>query len=187
MSVEIVATEIPEVKIVKPRVFRDARGFFMETYHRQKYAEAGLDVSFLQDNHSFSTKGILRGLHYQLKQPQGKLVQVITGEIFDVAVDIRRGSPTFGKWVGLILSEKNKWQIYIPPGFAHGFYVISETANVTYKCTDYYNAGDEYGINWGDPDIGIEWPLDVKPILSDKDQRHPLLKDAPPSQLPVYE
>ena len=142
--------------------------------------------SFVQGNHSFSTKGILRGLHYQLKRPQGKLVQAVSGEIFDVAVDIRKGSPTFGKWVGVTLSERNKWQIYVPPGFAHGFYVVSETANVTYKCTDFYDGKDEYGIQWSDPEIGIDWQLDVNPVLSPKDELHPALKNAPKDVLPEY-
>ncbi|MCB0263472.1 MAG: dTDP-4-dehydrorhamnose 3,5-epimerase [Calditrichaeota bacterium] len=186
MSITVEPTEIPEVLVIKPRVFRDPRGFFMETFHAEKYAEAGIRENFVQDNHSFSTKGILRGLHYQLKRPQGKLVQAVSGEIFDVAVDIRKGSPTFGKWVGVTLSERNKWQIYVPPGFAHGFYVVSETANVTYKCTDFYDGKDEYGIQWSDPEIGIDWQLDVNPVLSPKDELHPALKNAPKDVLPEY-
>ncbi len=173
--------------IIEPRVFRDARGFFMETYHEQKYAAAGIKTRFVQDNHSFSTKGILRGLHYQLRRPQGKLIQVITGEIYDVAVDLRRGSPTFGRWLGVTLSERNKRQIYIPPGFAHGFYVLSETTHVMYKCTDFYQAQDEYGILWSDPTLKIDWPLEGPPIISPKDENHPCLADMPPHHLPEYQ
>lgn len=186
MSLNIIATELPGVVIIEPRVFRDARGFFMETYHEKKYTEAGIRARFVQDNHSFSTKGILRGLHYQLRQAQGKLIQVVTGEIYDVAVDIRRGSPTFGKWLGVTLSERNKRQIYIPPGLAHGFYVLSETTNVMYKCTDFYNAQDEYGILWSDPALKIDWPLEGAPIISPKDEKHPRLADVLPHHLPEY-
>jgi dTDP-4-dehydrorhamnose 3,5-epimerase len=175
---------IPDVKLVKPRIFPDARGFFMQTYHEKQYREAGIDVRFVQDNWSRSTKGVLRGLHYQLKHPQDKLVSVTRGEVFDVAVDIRQGSPTFGKWVGAVLSEENKHQLFVPKGFAHGFCVLSDEVDFVYKCGDFYTPGDEYGIRWNDPDIGIEWPLaDV--ILADKDLQAPRLKDIPPENLPA--
>ena len=166
-------------------VFKDDRGFFMETYHTSKYSESGLDQAFVQDNHSHSRRFTLRGLHYQLKHPQGKLVYVIAGEILDIAVDIRKGSPTFGRWTGTLLSDKNKRQLFVPAGFAHGFCVLSETADVIYKCTDLYTPGDEYGILWSDPTIDIVWPID-NPILSEKDAKNPQLKDVPASLLPVY-
>jgi dTDP-4-dehydrorhamnose 3,5-epimerase len=176
--------EHPEVLLVEPDVFPDARGFFMETFHADKYALHGLPAMFLQDNHSRSVRGALRGLHYQLNHPQGKLVRVVSGEVFDVAVDIRRGSPLFGRWVGAVLSEENRHQIYIPPGFAHGFCTLSEQADFLYKCTDLYAPGDEYGIAWDDPDIAIEWPqLDY--LISDKDLDNPGLSDN--NNLPVYE
>ena len=171
-------TPLAGVKLVHPVAFTDPRGFFMETYHRGTYAGAGIDGPFVQDNYSHSCRDTLRGLHYQRRNPQDKLVFVITGEIFDVAVDIRRGSPTFGQWFGARLSAENRTQIYVPRGFAHGFCVLSETADVMYKCTEVYTPGDEYGILWSDPAIGIEWPC-VDPILSDKDLLHPLLADAP--------
>ena len=167
-------------------VFEDDRGFFLETYHAQKYKEIGLTQVFVQDNHSHSRRGTLRGLHYQLNHPQGKLVYVITGEIFDVAVDIRRGSPTFGQWTGTLLSERNKRQLFIPAGFAHGLCVLSETADVMYKCTDLYAPGDEYGILWSDPTIDIVWPME-NPILSEKDAKNPTLKDVPEECLPLYD
>jgi dTDP-4-dehydrorhamnose 3,5-epimerase len=168
--------EIPEVILVEPDVFRDDRGFFLETYHQPKYLEGGLPEAFLQDNHSFSKHGVLRGLHAQLHNPQGKLVRAVSGEIFDVAVDIRPGSPTFAKWVGEILSGENFRQLYIPPGFAHGFCVLSETAHVLYKCTTLYDRGDEVGILWDDPEIGIAWPL-ANPLLSPKDAAAPKLAE----------
>jgi dTDP-4-dehydrorhamnose 3,5-epimerase len=181
---KVTATENPGVLVIEPDVFRDPRGFFMETFHAEKFRSQGLPESFVQDNHSRSTRGVLRGLHYQLQHPQGKLVRVIYGEIFDVAVDIRTGSPYFGRWVGVVLSEENLKQMYIPPGFAHGFCVLSERADVLYKCTDFYAPGDEYGIAWNDPDIGIEWPqLDY--LLSDKDRRNARLKDSG-DRLPRY-
>lgn len=182
---EVINLEIEEVKLVKPRVFPDARGFFMQTYHDEQYRDAGIDVRFVQDNWSRSAKGVLRGLHYQLEHAQDKLVFVVRGEIFDVAVDIRQGSPTFGKWVGQILSEDNKHQIFIPKGFAHGFCVLSREADVVYKCSDFYTPGDEYGIRWDDSDIGINWPLfDV--LVSEKDKNTPLLKDVLAGSLPIY-
>jgi len=164
----IVATDLPGVLIVEPRVFPDGRGWFFESYHQRRYAEAGLPASFVQDNHSRSAPGTVRGLHYQLKHPQGKLVRCVRGATFDVAVDIRRGSPTFGKWVGVELSEDNKRQLYVPPGFAHGFCVPEVVSEIEYKCTDFYHPEDESGIIWNDPSIGIHWPIQ-EPILSNKD------------------
>ena len=181
---KVTATENPEVLLIEPDVFRDPRGFFMETFHARKFRLQGLPELFVQDNHSRSSRGVLRGLHYQLKHPQGKLVRVVSGEVLDVAVDIRRGSPFFGRWAGAVLSEDNLKQMYIPPGFAHGFCVLSERADVLYKCTDFYTPGDEYGIAWDDPDLGIEWPaLDY--VLSDKDRHYPRLKDSG-DRLPLY-
>jgi dTDP-4-dehydrorhamnose 3,5-epimerase len=168
--------DIPEVILVEPNVIHDARGFFLETYHRDKYAAGGIPETFVQDNQSFSRKGVLRGLHAQLRHPQGKLVRAIIGEIFDVAVDIRPDSPTFGKWVGAVLSEENAQQLYVPPGFAHGFCVLSDVAHVQYKCTDVYQPGDEIGIVWNDPEIGVDWPVG-DPVLNDKDRNAPRLAD----------
>ncbi len=168
--------EIPGLLLIEPKVFEDSRGFFMETYHARQYAEYGLPPQFVQDNHSASTKGTLRGLHYQLGRPQGKLVRVTKGEVFDVAVDVRRGSPHFGKWLGVTLSAENKHQLYIPEGFAHGFCVTSKSAEVQYKCTDYYAPEEERGIIWNDPDISIDWPI-KEPLLSDKDSSNSCLKD----------
>lgn len=164
-------TAIPDVVIVEPRVFSEERGFFMETWQAEKFAEGGLDLSFVQDNHSKSRQGVLRGLHYQVERTQGKLVRVTAGEVFDVAVDLRRSSPHFGKWVGVTLSEENKRQLWVPPGFAHGFYVTSETAEFLYKCTDLYAPEHERSIIWDDATLGIDWPLvgGEAPILSPKD------------------
>jgi len=169
---EVVATAIPDVKILRPRVFGDARGFFVESWNRRAFAAAGLDLDFVQDNHSRSARGILRGLHYQLRQTQGKLVRVATGSVFDVAVDLRRSSPHFGRWVGVELSEQNQQMLWVPPGFAHGFLVLSETADFQYKCTDYYAPEHERSIRWDDPDLGIDWPLPggMEPLLSGKDR-----------------
>jgi len=166
--------------LITPKVFGDERGFFMETYQARSFAEVGIDSSFVQDNHSRSKQGVLRGLHYQIRQPQGKLVRVILGEIFDVVVDIRRASPTFGKWVGVRLSAENRQQLWVPSGFAHGFYVLSEWAEVLYKATDFYAPQWERSILWNDPEIGIAWPLlsDVPLSLSAKDEQGALLKDA---------
>ena len=176
---------IPDVKLIKPRFFPDARGFFMQTYHEQQYCKAGINARFVQDSWSRSIQGVLRGLHYQLKQAQDKLVSVIRGEVFDVAVDIRCGSPTFGKWVGTILSEKNHHQLFIPKGFAHGFCVLSDEVDFVYKCSDFYTPGDEYSLRWNDPDLGIQWPgLDF--LVSEKDQTAPLLKHTPRNHLPVF-
>lgn len=163
-------TAIPDVIVVEADVFGDERGFFMETWRQTDFAEAGINAEFVQDNHSKSTKGILRGLHYQIPKAQGKLVRVISGDVFDVAIDLRRNSPTFGKWVGEIISSENKKQLWLPPGFAHGFLVMSETAEFVYKCTDYYAPQHERCIVWDDPDLGIEWPqLEQAPVLSQKD------------------
>lgn len=163
-------TSLPEVIIIEPKIFGDERGFFLESYQKNKFAEHGITADFVQDNHSKSVRGVLRGLHYQIRQPQGKLVRVVFGEIFDVAVDIRRNSPTFGRWVGDYLSAENKRMIWVPPGFAHGFFVTSPEAEVIYKATDYYASQWERTIAWNDPTIGIDWPLgDVSPILSPKD------------------
>jgi dTDP-4-dehydrorhamnose 3,5-epimerase len=183
--VKFTRTALPDVFLIEPDVFKDARGFFMETYHQKKYTEAGINQMFVQDNYSHSKYGILRGLHYQLKNAQGKLVFVITGEIFDVVVDIRLGSPKFGQWFGTQLSAENKRQIFVPEGSAHGFIVLSKTADVIYKCTDFYAPGDEYGIFWADPTIGIDWPV-KNPILSDKDSKNPKLRDIPEELLPAF-
>ena len=174
-----VPTTIPEVIVIEPKVFADERGFFLESYQKQCFLEAGIDVDFVQDNHSKSGHGILRGLHYQIRQPQGKLMRVISGEIFDVAVDIRKGSPTFGKWVGDYLSADNKKMLWIPAGFAHGFYVTSSAAEVIYKATDYYAPQWERTIAWNDPAIHIDWPIgDMSPILSAKDAKGASLAEA---------
>jgi len=154
--------------IIEPDVFKDKRGFFLETYQYEKYKKGGVTNRFIQDNFSRSVRGTLRGLHFQMKKPQGKLIRVVRGEIFDVGVDIRKGSPTFGKWTGLIVSSENFKQIYVPPGFAHGFCVISDFAEVEYKCTDFYDPSDEYTLVWNDPEIGVDWPI-KNPILSVKD------------------
>jgi dTDP-4-dehydrorhamnose 3,5-epimerase len=171
--------------IIEPSVFGDQRGFFMESYSRDRYADAGLPREFVQDNVSLSERGILRGLHLQHPNGQGKLCQVLEGEVFDVAVDVRVGSPTFGRWEGVILSAENKRQFYIPAGFAHGFCVLSERALFSYKCTDFYSASSELGVAWNDPDIGIDWPIDA-PQLSAKDAKNPRLKNISPEELPQY-
>ena len=170
------ATALPGVKVIEPDIFDDNRGFFMETWNASRYAELGIDAMFVQDNLSLSAQGILRGLHFQQPNPQGKLVQVLQGEVFDVAVDIRYGSPTFGKWVGVTLSAENRRQLYIPEGFAHGFCVMSETALFAYKCTAFYSPANEKGICWNDPDISIKWPT-AEPILSEKDKKHHMLRE----------
>lgn len=176
---KVTPTAIADVLIIEPKVFGDARGFFFESFNQQAFNEAtGQDVKFVQDNHSRSAKGVLRGLHYQIEQPQGKLVRVVRGAVFDVAVDIRKSSSTFGKWVGVELSEENHRQLWVPPGFAHGFVVLSETADFLYKTTDYYAPAHERCIAWNDPAIGIEWPLTGTPSLSGKDRMGLLLGDA---------
>lgn len=176
--VRFIKTEIPDVVIIEPRVFGDERGFFMETWQRKTFAGNGIDFDFVQDNHSLSGKGILRGLHYQIRKPQGKLVRVVEGEVFDVAVDIRSGSKWFGKWVGVRLSDENKSMLWVPPGFAHGFYVLSDRATFMYKCTDYYAPEHERCIVWNDPDLNIAWPLDGEPVLSGKDLQGTRLVEA---------
>lgn len=175
-------TQLPGVIEIEPELFGDARGFFMEVYQREKYHAGGIDVDFVQENHSRSALRVLRGLHYQLRRPQGKLVRAVVGEIFDVAVDIRRSSPHFGEWAGAVLSAENRRLLYIPPGFAHGFCVTSDMAEVVYQCTDYYDPEDDRGILWCDPQIDVHWPI-TEPILSRKDQHHPLLGSAA-EQLP---
>ncbi len=174
---QLIPTTIPDVLILEPKVFGDHRGFFLETYRREVFAQAGIP-DFVQDNHSKSSRGVLRGLHYQIQQPQGKLLRVVQGEVFDVAVDLRRSSPTFGQWVGEILNTDNKRALYVPAGFAHGFYVLSETAEVIYKCTTYYAPQYERSLLWNDPAIGIKWPLGTEPLLSDKDRNGALLINA---------
>jgi dTDP-4-dehydrorhamnose 3,5-epimerase len=181
---QFIATKLPGVVLVEPDVFNDPRGYFLETYHAGRYAEGGIPGPFVQDNFSHSVRGTLRGLHYQLKRAQGKLVMALEGRIFDVAVDIRTGSPTFGRWVGVELSGENKRQLYIPPGFAHGFCVLSETADVLYKCTDLYSREDERGIIWNDPALAIAWPV-TAPLLSDKDRAYRRLSEMD-GDLPVY-
>jgi dTDP-4-dehydrorhamnose 3,5-epimerase len=175
-----VSTKIPDVIFIEPQVYGDERGFFMETFRADQYAEAGISTNFVQDNHSGSQQGTLRGLHYQIRQTQGKLLRVVVGEIFDVAVDIRQSSPTFGQWVGEVLTAENKRQLWVPPGFAHGFYVLSEWAELTYKTTDFYAPEWERTISWSDPTISIEWPIlsGTQPILSEKDTHGKLLAEA---------
>ena len=171
-------TPLPEVKLLRPQVHGDHRGFFMETWRRQDFIDAGIDADFVQDNHSKSSRGILRGLHYQVHDPQGKLVRAVAGSIFDVAVDLRRSSPRFGQWYGVELSAENKQLLWVPPGFAHGFYVLSDTAEVCYKCTTYYQPAHDRSLAWNDPDIGVAWPLHGEVGLSDKDRQAPRLRDA---------
>lgn len=176
---------IRDVLLIRPDVYEDSRGYFFESWRRDRFAEIGVDVDFVQDNHSGSRKGVLRGLHYQLKRPQGKLVRVVRGAVFDVAVDVRKGSPTFGKWVSAELSAENRCQLYVPPGFAHGFCVLSDWADFAYKCTDYYAPKDERGIRWNDPDIDIKWPGSDFSV-SDKDAANPSLSEMY-AQLPLLE
>ena len=183
---EIEKTNLPGPLLVKPRIFGDDRGFFYETWQQERYAEAGMPGPWVQDNLSFSRYGVLRGLHCQSPNQQGKLVSVLQGEVFDVVVDIRRGSPTFRRWIGVTLSAENKHQFWVPPGFAHGFCVVSEMALFCYKCTDFYNSEAEFTVQWNDPALGIEWPL-RDPQLSPKDEKGPALKDIPVERLPVYQ
>lgn len=173
---KFIPTSIPDVVLIEPDVHRDARGFFLETWHQRKYVEAGIEGPFVQDNLSHSGRGTLRGLHAQLCHPQGKLVRAVEGEMFDVAVDIRRGSPTFGRWVGFSLSGENFRQLWVPPGFAHGFCVLSERVHVEYKCTDFYDRDDEISVAWNDPAIGVLWPV-KEPTLSAKDAQAPRLSE----------
>jgi dTDP-4-dehydrorhamnose 3,5-epimerase len=183
---KIIQTDLSEVFIIEPDVFRDQRGCFLETWQKERYEQIGIEHEFVQDNVSYSTKGTLRGLHYQNPNQQGKLVHILTGEVFDVAVDIRPDSPTFKKWIGVILSADNYQQIYIPPGFAHGFCVLSETVIFSYKCTDFYNSQAEGSIIYNDPDIGIDWP-DMGMELSEKDAAAPLLRDVAIEKLPAMD
>jgi dTDP-4-dehydrorhamnose 3,5-epimerase len=176
---KVIKTELKDCVIIEPKVFGDDRGFFLESFQEKRYSElAGIKLSFVQDNHSRSTKNVLRGLHFQINKPQGKLVRVVRGEVFDVAVDVRKNSKSFGKYVSVILSSENKKQFWIPPGFAHGFLVLSNSADFEYKVTDYYDPNDEGSIRWDDSDLNIQWPLSEEPILSDKDAKAPFLRDA---------
>jgi dTDP-4-dehydrorhamnose 3,5-epimerase len=199
--VQLIETVLPDVWLIAPRVFTDERGFFMETYSRPRLAELGIDRCFVQDNHSRSSLGVLRGLHYQLGRPQAKLVRITRGRVVDVAADVRRGSPTFGRWVMAELSEENKRMLFIPEGFAHGFLVLSEVAELQYKCSDLYAPGEERGVVWDDPGLAIDWPLDQVrarlqgraepeqplPILSARDAGYPGLADMPEADLPIYQ
>ena len=175
---EFIKTSIEGVYVIEPKVFGDNRGYFMETYNEKVFKEAGLDYVFVQDNQSKSKKGVLRGLHFQKTYPQAKLVRVISGTVFDVCVDLRKNSPTYGKWEGVILSSENKKMFMVPRGFAHGFVVLSETAEFAYKCDDFYHPEDEGGVMWNDEEIGVEWPIDFEPLLSEKDKKHPSLKES---------
>jgi dTDP-4-dehydrorhamnose 3,5-epimerase len=172
--------KIKGIFLIEPKVFGDERGYFMETYHQEDFRAAGIDRSFVQQNQSMSRKNVLRGLHFQKEHPQGKLVRVLKGEVFDVAVDLRSNSPTYGQWCGAVLSGNNKKMLYVPEGFAHGFLVLSEEAEFTYLCTDFYHPEDEGGIRWNDPEVGIDWPLEngVQPLISEKDKKHPSLKQS---------
>ncbi len=179
MAIQVTATALPEVKIIEPKMFGDARGFFYESFNAREFAEkVEAGVEFVQDNHSRSARGVLRGLHYQIQHAQAKLVRVVEGEVFDVAVDIRKSSPNFGKWVGVNLSEENHRQLWVPPGFAHGFVVLSESAQFLYKTTDYWYPDHEHSIVWNDPEIGIEWPIDFEPMLAAKDAAGKKLAEA---------
>lgn len=182
---KFIETALPGCLVIEPQVFGDSRGFFYESYNEAKYREAGIDRRLVQANVSRSARGVLRGLHYQWPYSQGKLVSVLEGEVYDVAVDIRRGSPTFGQWAGAMLTAENHRHLWIPEGFAHGFCVLSEFATFSYQCTDLYNARADGGIRWNDPAIGIDWPVS-QPLLSDKDSKAPLLADVPPDRLPEY-
>lgn len=187
MNLKVTATAIPDVLLLTPHLFGDARGFFLQTFQTAEYAAAGIERTWVQDNLSRSCKNTVRGLHYQLRHPQAKLVSVVRGAVMDVVVDIRKGSPTFGKHVQALLTEENRCQLFIPEGFAHGFKVLSDIADFTYKCADLYTPGDEYGILWNDPALGIEWDVaEQDAVVSDKDRRHPTLKDMPAEHLPTY-
>tara|TARA_B000000460_G_scaffold197535_1_gene144167 strand:- start:390 stop:935 length:546 start_codon:yes stop_codon:yes gene_type:complete len=176
---KIIVSNIPDILVFEPTVYSDGRGYFMETWRQSVFDAQGIDAGFVQDNQSNSNRGTLRGLHYQLNRPQGKLARVVSGEVFDVAVDLRKSSAYFGRWIGILLSAENKKQLWIPPGFAHGFYVMSESAELLYKCTDYYDPEDDHSLLWNDETVGIDWPLlDSKPLLSDKDKNAPRLLEA---------
>lgn len=181
----VLDTDIPEVKLIKPLFHGDSRGFFLETFQQERYKEMGINYEFVQDNHSRSKKNTLRGLHFQSKNMQGKLVRVSQGSVYDVAIDIRKGSPTYKKWVGYILNDKNHYQLFIPPGFAHGFCVLSDYADFEYKCTDLYNPDYEVGLLWSDPELNIDWPIS-DPLLSEKDKTNPMLKSLDDKLLPNY-
>lgn len=181
---KVTETALPGVLLIEPRVFRDERGSFLETWHAERYRKEGIAVAFVQDNFSHSLCGVLRGLHYQLGQPQAKLVQVLRGEVYDVAVDIRRGSPHFGRWVGVRLSDENRHQLFVPAGFAHGFYVLSDTADFHYKCSDFYAQAEERGVRWDDPELAIDWPAGPR-IVHARDAAFPLLREAG-ADLPAY-
>jgi dTDP-4-dehydrorhamnose 3,5-epimerase len=184
---KVIDTRVPEVKIIEPKIFGDERGFFFESFSAERYKRlAGIKDVFVQDNLSRSSRGVLRGLHYQLQQTQGKLVSATRGVVLDVAVDVRVGSPNFGQSVSVELSQENKRQLWVPAGFAHGFIVLSQTADFSYKCTDYYHQKSEKSILWNDPDLQIDWPRDIKPLLSAKDEKGVRLKDVPKAELPVY-
>lgn len=183
---KIIETHLPGVILLEPKVFHDNRGYFYENFQANRYQQVGLTKPFVQDNISHSSCGVLRGLHYQLKKPQAKLVTVLRGAVLDVVVDIRRGSPTFGKWLSFDLNDQNHLQLYVPEGFAHGFAALTDKVDFLYKCTDYYQPGDEFGIHWNDPELDISWKIN-NPIMSDKDQLFPVLKDVPIAQLPVYQ
>jgi dTDP-4-dehydrorhamnose 3,5-epimerase len=183
-QVRLVSTDLPGVVVIEPEVLVDGRGFFLETYHAERYRRHGIEGPFVQDNHSCSTAGTLRGLHLQIRRPQGKLIRVIEGEVYDVAVDVRRGSPTFGRWVAVTLTAENFKQCYVPPGFAHGFCVVSLIAQVEYKCTDIYDPAGEIGVAWNDPALAISWPV-LEPILSPRDRSHPTLAELT-DQLPEW-
>jgi dTDP-4-dehydrorhamnose 3,5-epimerase len=184
-SLQKIETSLPGVWEIRPKILRDERGFFLETYHQARFAEFGITDSFVQDNHSLSANGTLRGLHYQLRHPQAKLCRVLEGKALDVAVDIRVGSPHFGKWSSVLLSANELNLIYIPTGFAHGFLALTDTVQFLYKCSDFYDATDEYGIHWNDPDLGIHWGI-VSPTISEKDSRHPQLSEVPLELLPRF-
>jgi dTDP-4-dehydrorhamnose 3,5-epimerase len=183
---QVTPQAFPEVLLIEPKLFRDQRGHFLEIFQERRYQEYGIPSTFVQDNVSFSLRGVVRALHYQLRFPQGKLIIPLTGEIWDVVVDVRRGSPNFGKWLAVTLAANSCRQLYVPPGFAHGFAVVNDEAKVLYKCTDFYHPEDECGIIWNDPDLAIPWPV-TTPLLSEKDQVYPKLGDLPPELLPVYE
>lgn len=180
----IITTSLEGLLIIEPKTFEDSRGFFMETYNQDRYVEAGINRGFVQDNLSWSVKGTIRGLHFQIKNPQAKLVQALTGEIFDVVVDVRPESVTFSRWTGIHLSDKNRRQVFIPEGFAHGICILSRTAHLLYKCSEFYVPDDEGGILWSDPDIGIHWPVE-NPIISEKDKKFPKLSELTAEQLPI--
>lgn len=183
---KVTPTRIPEVLLIEPQVFGDHRGYFVETWQQARYAEHGIGPAFVQDNQAASGHGILRGLHIQHPHGQGKLVQVISGAVFDVAVDVRRGSPSFGHWVGALLDATNKHQLWVPTGFLHGYLVTSEEAVFAYKCTDSYHPETQFAVRWDDPEIGIDWPRGIAPVLSEKDAAAPLLREIPSDRLPAY-